>query len=165
MISRNSVSRWNKLHICKNHKTFSFCRKIGWWQDHWPPCQCCVLSPESWDRHCQLAPSESGKSNFILFLQFLGYSSCLPLLLWLRSSRKTQWLRLIVQRPLCNICSFLKKKSYVPIKEQHCKHTEEMLFLADTYNTYLGNFQIHTPTKYKNTKKWNYKIEKRRRKR
>jgi len=38
----------------------------------------------------------------------------------------------------CDICSFLKKKSYVPIKEQHCKHTEEMLFLADTYNTYLG---------------------------
>jgi len=23
-------------------------------------------------------------------------------------------------------------------QEQHCKHTQEMLFLADTYNTYLG---------------------------
>ena len=94
-----------------------------------------------------------GRVIFFFFLQFLGYSSCLPLLLWLRSSRKTQWLRLIVQRPLCNICSFPKKKSYVPIKEQHCKHTEEMLFLADTYNTYLGNFQMHTQTKYKKYKK------------
>ena len=64
---------------------------------------------------------------------------------------------MIVQRPLCNICSFPKKKSYVPIKEQHCKHTEEMLFLADTYNTYLGNFQMQTPTKYKNTKIQKYK--------
>ena len=74
---------------------------------------------------------------------------------------------MIVQRPLCNICSFLKKKSYVPIKEQHCKHTEEMLFLADTYNTYLGNFQMHTQTKYKkykNTKKGNLQNKKRRKK-
>ena len=28
------------------------------------------------------------------------------------------------------------------IQEQHCKHTQEMLFLAGTYNTYLGMFKM-----------------------
>ena len=70
-------------------------------------------------------------------------------------------------KAFCNICSFLKRKSYVPIKEQHCKHTEEMLFLADTYNTYLGNFQMHRQIKYKkykNTKKGNLQNKKKKKK-
>ena len=28
------------------------------------------------------------------------------------------------------------------MQEQHCKHTQEMLFLADTYNTYLGEIKF-----------------------
>ena len=28
------------------------------------------------------------------------------------------------------------------MQEQHCKHTQEMLFLADTYNTYLGEIWL-----------------------
>ena len=28
------------------------------------------------------------------------------------------------------------------MQEQHCKHTQEMLFLADTYNTYLGDIWL-----------------------
>ena len=63
-----------------------------------------------------LALLESGFHSFV-FVSLIHYTLQIP-----RKSKP---------------CSTFKTKTLM--QEQHCKHTQEMLFLADTYNTYLGD--------------------------